>query len=240
VTAFVEFVAGDYQASDEALQLMHAQANRRGVKDVLLDRSEPFHVEALAALGELERAMQVLARLEDRGHTLPRPWIAVTLPRARALVLGAQGDPHGALSALDELEVTTAAQLPFEHAWNLLVRGQLLRRVRQRREAADTLAEAAAIFERLGSRSWAERARVEVDRVGLRPPAPDELTATELRVAQLAASGLTNREIAAAAFMSPKTVEANLARIYRKLEIGSRAELGAWIAANQRDASVQP
>ena len=59
--------------------------------------------------------------------------------------------------------------------------------------------------------------------------APEELTATELRVAELAASGLTNREVATRAFMSPKTVEANLTRIYRKLGIRSRAELGAYM-----------
>jgi DNA-binding CsgD family transcriptional regulator len=74
--------------------------------------------------------------------------------------------------------------------------------------------------------------------VGLRQHAPGELTATERRVAELAASGLTNREVAKAAFMSPKTVEANLARVYRKLGIRSRAELGARIGQEQRDVEV--
>ncbi len=62
-----------------------------------------------------------------------------------------------------------------------------------------------------------------------------ELTATELRVAELAAGGMTNREVAAAAFMTPKTVEANLARVYRKFGIRSRAQLGARIAAERGD-----
>jgi DNA-binding CsgD family transcriptional regulator len=70
-----------------------------------------------------------------------------------------------------------------------------------------------------------------------RGPDPDELTATEARVAALAASGMTNREVAAAAFLSPKTVEANLSRVYRKLAIHSRAELGAWLA--QRDGGAR-
>jgi DNA-binding NarL/FixJ family response regulator len=82
-----------------------------------------------------------------------------------------------------------------------------------------------AAFEELGTPLWAERARVELNRAsGMRTRA--ELTASEQRVAELAATGITNREMAAALFISPKTVEANLSRIYRKLNIRSRAELG--------------
>ena len=76
------------------------------------------------------------------------------------------------------------------------------------------------------------RARDELRFVGPRRRAPDELTAAELRVAELAASGITNREISRAAFMSEKTVEAHIARVYRKLGIHSRAELGARMAGN--------
>jgi DNA-binding CsgD family transcriptional regulator len=74
--------------------------------------------------------------------------------------------------------------------------------------------------------------------VGLRR-SPDELTATEKRVAELAATGLTNREVASKAFMSPKTVQANLTRIYRKLGISSRAELGARMAEESRRVAPQ-
>jgi DNA-binding NarL/FixJ family response regulator len=80
--------------------------------------------------------------------------------------------------------------------------------------------------------AWAELARNELNAVGPRRRAPDELTATELRVAELAAAGITNREIARAVFMSEKTVEAHITRVYRKLGIHSRAELGAWMAGN--------
>ena len=100
------------------------------------------------------------------------------------------------------------------------------------RGAADAFAQAAAIFERLGAEAWTERARTELDVVGPRRRAPDELTATEQRVAELAAAGTTNREIARAVFMSEKTVEAHIARVYRKLGIHSRAELGARMAGN--------
>jgi DNA-binding NarL/FixJ family response regulator len=82
-----------------------------------------------------------------------------------------------------------------------------------------------ATFEDLGTPLWAERARAELKRAsGIRTHA--ELTASEQRVAELAATGITTREMAAALFISPKTVEANLSRIYRKLNIRSRAELG--------------
>jgi DNA-binding CsgD family transcriptional regulator len=154
------------------------------------------------------------------------------------LVLAAAGDLDGALAALDELDLDAAAKLPFELGRALLVRGRVLRRVKQKRAAADTLREALAIFERLGAPAWEAQARAELDRVGLRR-SPDELTATERRVAELAAEGLTNREVASKAFMSPKTVQANLTRVYRKLGISSRAELGARMADERRQATPQ-
>jgi DNA-binding NarL/FixJ family response regulator len=144
----------------------------------------------------------------------------------------------GALAALDELDLDAAAKLPFDLGRALLVRGRLLRRAKQKRAAAETLREALAVFERLGAPVWEAQARAELDRVGLRR-SPDELTATELRVAELAAEGLTNREVASKAFMSPKTVQANLTRIYRKLGISSRAELGARMAEERRRVASQ-
>jgi DNA-binding CsgD family transcriptional regulator len=230
--AFVEFAAGDHRAVDRALTRMRECLDAIGTRDMVPDRSEPFHVESLVALGENERARAVLERLEERGRTFPRLWITATLPRTRALVLAAEGDVGAALDELDQLDLEAASRLPFDLGWTLLVRGRLHRRARQRRAAADALAEALRIFEQLGAPDWAARARAELERVGLRRASP-ELTATEVRVAELAAAGLTNREVAASAFMSPKTVEANLARVYRKLGIRSRAELGARMHGEQ-------
>jgi DNA-binding NarL/FixJ family response regulator len=239
ILGFVEFMAGDYEASDRALTQMREHYDSLGVTEPLLDWSEPFHIESLVALGEVERARQTLMRLEERGRTFPRLWIDVTLPRARALVLAAEDDVSGALAALDALDVRVASELPFELAWALLVKGRLLRRLKRRRSAATTLQEALEIFERLGAPVWAEWTRSELVRVGPRRRAPDELTATELRVAELAATGLTNREVANAAFISTKTVEANLARVYRKLGIRSRAELGARMGDRVRPAETK-
>lgn len=225
---FVEFADGNHRAVDEALTRMRDRLDAIGTRDLPPEWSEPFHIESLVALGELEPAREVLERLEERGRVFPRLWIDVTVPRARALVLAAEGRVEAALAELDELDVDAAAKLPFDLGWTLLVRGRLHRRVKRRRAAADTLSEALEIFELLGAPTWVEQTRVELDRVGLRR-SQEELTATELRVAELAAEGLTNREVATRAFMSPKTVEANIARVYRKLGISSRAELGARI-----------
>ena len=83
--AFLEFAEGDERAADDALLRMRGHAHAVGARDVLFDRSEPFHIEALLALGEYHRARETLQRLEERARTLPRPWITATLPRARAL-----------------------------------------------------------------------------------------------------------------------------------------------------------
>lgn len=235
---FVEHADGNHREADRALTRMRERADSVGARDFLPDRSEPFHIESLLALDELDRACEVLERLEERGRTFPRLWISVGLPRARALVLAAEGDVEAALAALDELDVERASKLPFDLARALLVRGRLQRRAKQKRAAADSLREALVIFERLGAPVWERQTRAELDRVGLRR-APDELTATERRVAELAAAGLTNREVARRAFMSPKTVQANLTRVYRKLGISSRAELGARMAEERHPATRQ-
>jgi DNA-binding NarL/FixJ family response regulator len=224
----VEFCAGDSEAADRAWASMRAEAGQIAWYDNLEDRSEPDHVEALLALGRLEDARRILEHLEWRARTLPRAWINATLPRARALVLAGEGQLGAALEMLDAAPEVVA--LPFERARLLMVRGQVARRANRKLAARDVLTEALAIFEALGSPPWAARARAEIERLGLRHRGPDELTDGERRIAELAAGGLTNRQIAEAAFVSPKTVESNLARVYQKLGIRSRAELGARMA----------
>jgi DNA-binding CsgD family transcriptional regulator len=237
--AVVEFAAGDDRAADATVRRMHDAAREVGVVEILFDRSEPFHVESLLALGDVEGARAALARLERRHAVLPRAWTAAALPRTRALVRAAEGDLAGGLTLLEHSDGSETRRLPFEDACTLLVTGRLNRRAKQKRVAADALRGALAIFEELGARSWIERTQVELDRVGLRHRPPTDLTTTELKIAELAASRLTNRQVAQAAFMSPKTVEANLARVYRKLGIHSRAELGARLALEARDAGAQ-
>jgi DNA-binding NarL/FixJ family response regulator len=121
--------------------------------------------------------------------------------------------------------------MPFERARTQLLLGQLQRRQRKRQAAAASLREALDTFERLNTPLWADRARTDLARTTTRSGIA-ALTPSEQRVAELAATGMTNRAVAAELFISPKTVDTNLSRIYRKLGIHSRAELGRWVSNN--------
>ena len=151
-------------------------------------------------------------------------------------MLAAEGGIDGAADALDRaLAEHDACPMPFELARTLLVAGQVRRRLKQKRQARELLARAAELFDGLGAQQWGERARQEHARTATRS-APTDLTPTELRIARLAASGLTNDAIAAKAFVSRKTVEANLGRVYRKLGIKTRAQLARALDAREPQA----
>jgi DNA-binding CsgD family transcriptional regulator len=154
-----------------------------------------------------------------------------TALRCRALAQAAAGDIDGSLTTADlALEHHERLPMPFERGRTLLVKGTIERRRRQRRAARETLQQALVVFETLDAPLWAERARREIARIGDRSEAHPGLTPVEERVARLAATGQTNREIASALFLSVKTVEDNLSRVYRKLGIRSRAQLGTLLA----------
>ena len=121
--------------------------------------------------------------------------------------------------------------MPFERAKTLLVLGQIHRRRREKRLARQALSEALRTFADLQAPIWAERVRTELARVPSRQ-ASTGLTPTEETIARLAVEGLTNREIADRIFVSPKTVEVNLTRIYRKLGVRSRATLASRLTAD--------
>jgi DNA-binding NarL/FixJ family response regulator len=116
------------------------------------------------------------------------------------------------------------------------VQGRILRRLKQKREARAALDQALAGFEQLGDVMWARTTASELRRLATRR-APDALTPTERRIAELAASGLSNPEISARVYVSRKTEEANLARVYRKLGISSRAQLGQALAGEAEPIS---
>jgi DNA-binding CsgD family transcriptional regulator len=169
--------------------------------------------------------------LETRAQLLERTWALAAAARCRGLLIAAQGDLDAALGKLDEaLAHHQRTGMPIELARTLLVKGQIERRARRKAKAREYLQEAQEIFERHGARLWAERASAELESLGLRRVGSDELSPIERRVAGLAASGLTNRKIAAELFISPKTVEAHLGHTYRKLGIRSRAQLGSHLS----------
>jgi DNA-binding NarL/FixJ family response regulator len=109
----------------------------------------------------------------------------------------------------------------------------------QKKAAREALDQALAIFEELGARLWADKARAELARISGRRASGDELTETETRVAALAAQGSSNKEIASALFMGVSTVESHLSHVYRKLGIRSRAGLGARLAT-PADGATNP
>jgi DNA-binding NarL/FixJ family response regulator len=120
---------------------------------------------------------------------------------------------------------------PFELARTLLVKGEVERRAKQKRAARSTLERALALFLALGAPLWAQRARDDLACGGGAVLPSSELTPTEQRIAQLVGEGKKNREVADALFISVKTVEANLSRIFHKLGVRSRTELTRRIAA---------
>jgi DNA-binding NarL/FixJ family response regulator len=144
--------------------------------------------------------------------------------------LAANGDITSARRlAEDAMAEHERLPMPFERARTQLLLGQLYRRQRQKDAASNTFREALEAFDAMGAPLWADRARAELARVKVAPTGDRALTPSEQGVAELAASGMTNKDVAAALFISPKTVEANLARVYRKLGIKSRAELGRLV-----------
>jgi DNA-binding CsgD family transcriptional regulator len=199
----------------------------------------PDAIEALVALGRVEEARPLVAWLQARAQALGRPQVSAWAARCRGLLAAAEGDLEAAEAALaDALTAHERQPIPYDHARSLLVMGRIQRRRRRWRAARESLETAREIFDRLGAALWAGRCEAELGRLGLRrSPDRDQLTPSERRVAELAARGLTNSEVAAKLFISPKTVEANLTRAYRKLGIGSRAELGQWLAAAAQGAS---
>jgi DNA-binding NarL/FixJ family response regulator len=182
-------------------------------------------IEAALAAGDADRAQELLARFEERAARSRIPWSLAVSARCRGLVLAARGELEAAAEALERaLAEHERCPMPFEHARTLLVQGRLQRRLKQKRRARLALEEARELFARQGAGTWLARVDEELGRVAVRR-APEDLSATELRIAQLAADGLSNQAIAEQVFVSVKTVEANLKRAYRKLGISSRAQL---------------
>jgi DNA-binding CsgD family transcriptional regulator len=235
VLAFVDLSLGHHVAVHAHLGPLADVLASIGMAEPGILRFVPDEIEALVALGELERAASILDAFEARATALQRTWSLATAARCRGLVESARGAVPAATSALETaLHHHEKLGEPFELARTLLVAGQIYRRNRQKRASKHALERALAIFERLGTPLWAAKARAELARVGLRPAAPLGLTPTEEQVARLVADGKTNREVAAELFLSRRTVEDNLSRIYRKLGVRSRAELARSLASAGR------
>ncbi|HWK26130.1 MAG TPA: LuxR family transcriptional regulator [Solirubrobacter sp.] len=178
-------------------------------------------VEALVRAGRRADAERVLAELEGQGA-----WARAALARGRALLAD---DASLARCFSAALEAHAPLGMPFEVARTRLAFGERLRRARRRSAAREELEAARDAFAAMGAAGWAARAQRELDAVA--GTSADVLTARERAVCDLVASGLTNREVAAKLYLSPRTVEHHLRHVYRKLGVRSRTELAVRRAA---------
>ena len=201
----------------------------------------PDLIEAYVRAGrpaDADRVLAMLARQTDGSGTV---CARTALARCRGLV-----EPDFVPGFTEALALDRERPMPFERARTLLGYGRRLHRAGQRAEARERLHEALAGFEHLGAKPWADQARNELRAAGgrLRARSDDataatRLTAQEQRVAAAVARGASNRDIAAELFLAPKTVEFHLRQIYRKIGVGSRAQLIATLAGTARPPDDQ-
>jgi DNA-binding CsgD family transcriptional regulator len=217
---------GNAEAAGLRLEPLPGWLRQMGIRDPTLFPVLPEAIEALVGAGLLDRAREFVEQLEGEGRRLDRPRALAAAARGRALLAETAGRPAEALEWV-ERSLAEADRLgsAFERARTLLVEGRIHRRERKKGKAKAALEQARRRFEELEAVLWVERTDEELGRVGLRPRAPAGLTPTERKVAELVAAGRTNREVAAELFLSVKTVEAYLTRIYREQGVRSRTEL---------------
>ena len=227
VLGFLELSRGDAAAADRHLRPLPGWLHEHGWNEPT-DFAWCNTIEAMIGVGDLDDARAWLTRYENLAERSTSPWALATAARARGLLSAAAGDVDAAHAELDRALAEHDKMLcPFERGRTLLALGSVRRRGRQKRSAREALDEAYHTFEQLGARLWEHQASDELERISGRRAASGDLTATEQRLASLAADGLTNKEIAATLHMSVHTVEAHLTRIYRKLGVRSRAALAA-------------
>jgi DNA-binding CsgD family transcriptional regulator len=189
-------------------------------------------VEAAVLAGNLSLAESVLGdRLETAAARQPLPWTVAMAHRGRGLLATATGDLSRAVEEFDRAVAVydTDLAMPFERGRTLYARAAAHRRAGHRRAARTDLDQASGIFAGLGARAWMELAALELGRLGGRTPIGSALTTSERRVADLASSGRSNKEIAAELMISIRTVESQLSAVYRKLAVRSRGQLAAAI-----------
>ncbi|OBI76550.1 LuxR family transcriptional regulator [Mycobacterium sp. E740] len=231
---FVSVSVGDAEQALRDLDPLLSATDRLRCTEIIKAAFIPDAVEAMVTLGRSAQAEPLVTALERNGSKLDRPWMLAIAARCRAMIYAAAGDLAAAEDSLSRaMAEHERLEMPFERARTQLLLGQVQRRNRQKRYASETLTDALQTFERLGAPLWADRARATLDRTNVPRGRTVDLTPSEQRVAELVAAGMMNRDIAAKLFISAKTVEANVTRIYRKLGIHSRAELGRLMGQRQ-------
>jgi DNA-binding CsgD family transcriptional regulator len=226
ILGLVALGSGDASAAAERLGEADGQAAALGWGEPSTRWWSADYVELLLELGRIDDAVRVLEVWAADAARLGREWVLAHVTRCRGLVTAARGDVEAALTLLERAaREHEAVGDPFGRARALLALGIVRRRLRQKRPAREAIQAALESFEAIGAAGWAEKARAELGRIGGRGPRGSELTPTEVRLAELVAEGRSNKEIAAALFVTPKTVGTTLSRLYTKLGVHSRTEL---------------
>ena len=227
VPGAVDLWSGDAAAAAESFAAAEEVADAAGWREPNLRWWRADAVEALLELGRVDEAVALLDRWEADATHLGRDWVLAQVLRCRGLAFAARGEVAESSSLLERAVARHAAVGdPFGQARALLSLGVVARRARQKRGARDALEAALAMFTALGAASWVARTEAEVGSIGGRTRI-EGLSPAEQRVAALVAAGRTNREVAAALFLSERTVASHLTHLYTKLGVRSRTELAS-------------
>jgi DNA-binding CsgD family transcriptional regulator len=229
---FLELGLGQSEDASTHLELLARQVRKRGLGEPAVVQWSPDLIEAQVRVGRADDAARELEIFAREAKETQRNWALAGAARCRGLLAS---DEEFEDSFVQAIELHARTPTPFEQARTELCFGERLRRSRRRTDAREPLRSALETFERLGAEPWAERARIELEASGEAarrrdPSASNQLTPQELQVALVVGQGATNREAGAALFLSPKTIDAHLGRIYRKLSIRSRTELARLLA----------
>ena len=232
VLGFLELGLGRTEEAIDELEETARIASESGLEDPLRVPFAPDLVEAYVRVERMDDARGFVADLSSRARASPARLASGLAERCEGLVAPREFAPHFE-SSLAHLRHCGA---PFEVGRSLLAYGARLHRGRQRAEARERLRAAVEVFDQLGAAPWSARAAADLRAAGARrrrATDPDDLTAQEVRVAMAVAGGATSRQVAAEMFLSPKTIEFHLTRVYRKLGIRSRAELATAVATGK-------
>jgi len=223
--ASLDLALGDHASAADRYRPLVSQGRQLGLRLFVSQGIAADAVEALALAGSADEAETLLAEVTPLARDGAA---AAAMARCRGAIAAARQDLAGASAELtaaigpDDLP-------PLDRGRTLLLLGAISRRQKQRAEARATLTEAMRIFTGIDAPLWQARARDELSRIGGRSPGPEDLTETERRVAELVARGLSNREVAAALFVTVRAVESTLTKTFAKLGVRSRTELASRI-----------
>jgi len=217
--------SGDPSAAENWFEKADRRASELGWGEPSVRWWTADYAEMLLEVGRIDDAVRIVDVWEADAARVAREWVLAHATRCRGLVAAAQGDVDRAGSLLGRA-VAQHEQVgdPFGTARALLGLGIVQRRARKKRGAREAIQAALDGFEELGAANWIEKARSELGSIGGRTR-EEGLTPAERRVAALVAEGRTNREVAAALFITERTVASHLSHVYAKLGVRSRTEL---------------